>query len=313
MHARTGRRLAATLAGTALALTGALPAMAGTTPSAETAVHAEKLTLNPGNRGYQGDMTVTVTNTGTTAGDFYLRILEPIGASFRHIGPGDPCFYQGFSDNRRIIDCYPSYFQLQPGQSGQATLSFEALTTVRPYPMRADQGTIQVLASGQTEAAGRTSFGTLLRSPDGSVRHPRPYVQDAQPRASVTAGDATFTRRPDGSWWGRVPVSVRYAGDAAHDELWVNGIDLPAGVTVWSTDPESNPADWVGRVPVPGGRFMAGEQRNFDLVLRAADGTAPGDLGTATVAVGTRWSPIDEVADADPSDNTVTVRLAAAG
>ena len=106
---------------------------------------------------------------------------------------------------------------------------------------------------------------------------------------------------------------MRYAGDAAHDELWVNGIDLPAGVTVWSTDPESNPADWVGRVPVPGGRFMAGEQRNFDLVLRAADGTAPGDLGTATVAVGTRWSPIDEVADADPSDNTVTVRLAAAG
>ncbi|MFD2764291.1 hypothetical protein [Micromonospora eburnea] len=254
---------------------------------------------------------MTVTNLGSTADSFDLEILEPVAGSFRTAGPDAPCLsLDDLRDGRRTWDCSPSLY-LQPGESRQAVLSFEVLTTVRAYAMRAGSGTVTATVFYQSEPAGRDDFGTLFRSADGRLSPARPYVQDSKIRASLTAGDATLTRVADGHWFGRVPMTARYAGDAAHDKLWVEGVSLPNGVRVWATEPDSGPATTETRLYVPGQRFVPGEERDFDLLVVAPAEMPAGDLGAATFQVGAMYFPLQELTDADPSDNTATVRLTA--
>ncbi|MCI4064515.1 hypothetical protein MRQ36_18685 [Micromonospora sp. R77] len=313
MQKRIGRRLTAVLVGAGLTLAGGVasagPAAAATT-GARADVQAGRLVLEPTERGYRGALPVTVTNLGGTADSFALEILEPVAGSFRDAGPDAPCVtFDTLVDRRRTHECAPPLY-LRPGERRQAVLSFEVLTATRPYAMRAGTGTVTATVSAQEEPAGSDSFGTVLRSTAGKLRPTRPYVQDTEIRASITAHDATLTRAADGRWVGRVPITVRWAGDAAHDRLWVDGLKLP-GVRVWATEPDSGPASTETRLYVPGKRFMPGEERSFDLVVVADAGTPAGERGLATFQVGAMFFPLEELTDADPLDNTATVMVTA--
>ncbi|GGM21144.1 hypothetical protein GCM10011608_02220 [Micromonospora sonchi] len=303
---------ALTLAGAAAAAAPAAAAPAAAALEARASVQAGRLILDPTDRGYRGTLPVTVTNRGRASTSFSLKILEPVAGSFRDAGPDAPCLpYDELTDGRRTFDCSPSLY-LRSGETKQAFLTFEVLTTVRSYPMRAGQGTIEATVAGQQSPAGTATFGTLFRSSKGKLRPARPYVQDAQAKASISAGDATMTRAETGRWFARVPVTVRWSGDAAHDNLWVGGVTLPNGVQLWTTEPDSGPADWLEHLAVPGKRFMPGEERSFTLVVSApADRSAADVGGPATLEVGATFWPTYVLPEATPADNTVVIHLTA--
>lgn len=314
MHVRTVRRVATSVATGALALLGTAPAAlaADRVDHATATVTVDRLVLAPTARGYRSDLPFRVTNTSADPQAFHLHILEPVAGSFRDLGPDSACLAENdLVDGRRVWDCTVPGLYLQPGAGIDLAASFEVLTAVRPYAMRTDSGRIEAVAANQARAAGAANVATVFRAADGSLQRPQWYTPDTQARASVTASDVTLTRRTDGRWTGRATVTVRYAGDAAHDYLWVKTTGLPEGVGIFGTDPEGNPGSDT-QVDVPGGRFMAGEERTFAIIFTGDAAIPAGDLGTVPFEVGTTWWP-NVVPDADPSDNAVPVRFTAVG
>ncbi|WP_200206147.1 hypothetical protein [Micromonospora coerulea] len=313
MTTRTGRRLATVLLGPAAAVLAlAAPAAAAPAATFDADVSVGRLVLDPTERGYRGTLPVTVTNRGTTGTYFSVTIVEPVAGSIGNLSPDSACGFQGLVENRRVVNCLVPGPDLRPGERRSFSVAFQALTTPRDVAMIAQGGQVSVNpGDGSPEVADQESFAALFRSTSGSLRNPVPYVQDTQARASIsTAGAATLVRQEDGSYLGRLPVTVRWAGDAAHDLLFVDATALPAGVAIWGTDPEDLPSFFTNFV-VPGGRFMAGEQRNFDVLLRAEPGTVPGALGGATFQLSTQWDGY-VVADTDPTDNVATFTVTAA-
>ncbi|MDZ5444712.1 hypothetical protein U2F26_18510 [Micromonospora sp. 4G57] len=314
MTTRTGRRLATVLLGSATALL-AFAAPAAAAPAGgglDADVSVGRLVLDPTERGYRGDLPITVTNLGRVDTYFSVTIVEPVAGSIGNLSPDSPCGFQGLQDNRRVVNCLVPGPNLKPGERRTFSVAFQALTTPRDVAMTATGGQVSVnVGDGSPEVADGESFVARFRSTSGSLRNPVPYVQDSQARASITtAGAATLVRQEDGSYQGRLPVTVRWSGDAAHDFLYVDATSLPAGVAIWGTDPQDLPSFFTNFV-VPGGRFMAGEERSFDVLLRAEPGTTAGDLGSVTFELSTRWDSI-AVADADPADNAATFNVTAA-
>ncbi len=313
MTTGTARRLAALVLGPAaalLAFTGpAAAAPAGHGLDADVSVG--RLVLNPTERGYRGSLPITVTNRGRADTYFSVTIVEPVAGSIGNLSPDSPCGYQGLQDNRRVVNCMVPGPDLKPGERRSMTVAFEALTTPRGVAMIARGGRVEVnVGDGSAAVGDAENFAARFRSTSGSLRKPVPYVQDSQARASIgAAAGATLVRQEDGSYQGRLPVTVRWAGDAAHDRLFVEATTLPAGVQIWGTDPQDLPSFFTEFV-VPGGRFMAGEERSFDVLLRAEPGTVPGDLGAATFQLNTQWDG-NVVADADPGDNTTSFTVTA--
>ncbi|MCM0675865.1 hypothetical protein NCC78_14375 [Micromonospora phytophila] len=313
MTTRTGRRLAALLLGPAAALL-AFAAPAAAAPAGgglDADVSVGRLVLDPTERGYRGSLPITVTNRGAADTYFSVTIVEPVAGSIGHLSPDSPCGFQGLQDNRRVVNCLVPGPDLKPGERRSLSVAFQALTTPQDVAMIATGGEVSVnVGDGNPAIADRESFDARFRSTSGSLRDPVPYVQDSQARASIsTAAAATLVRQEDGSYQGRLPVTVRWAGDAAHDFLFVEATTLPAGVRIWGTDPQDLPSFFTNFV-VPGGRFMPGEERSFAVLLRAEPGTVPGDLGTAIFQLDTQWDG-NVVADADPADNTASFAVAA--
>ncbi|WP_141725435.1 hypothetical protein [Micromonospora pallida] len=198
---------------------------------------------------------------------------------------------------------------LDPGEQRSFEVDYEVLTTTRTYPMAASGGTVEVGVHGSGTGYDRAAYPARFRSTSGSLGNPVPYVQDSQAEASVTsAGAVTLIRQPDGSFTGRLPVTVRWSGDAAHDMLYVNAT-LPGGVRIWGTDPQDAPSSFTS-FEVPGGRLMQDEERTFDVILRAPATTTPGELGSATFSLTTNWNA-QPLVDADPTDNTTSFTVTA--
>ncbi|QGN46756.1 hypothetical protein ACN26Y_10885 [Micromonospora sp. WMMD558] len=314
MTTRTGHRAAIALLGAATALF-ALAAPAVAAPDRKAAsLDVGRLVLDPTDRGYRGSLPVTVTNLGTTATYYSVTFVEPVGGSFEGLTPEEACVFNGLVDNRRQINCMVPGSLLEPGERRRFTVNFHALTPTRDVAMTIKGGLISVNSGdGRDDVADRERFTTLFRSTTGSLRNPVPYVQDQQADVSITtAGAVTLTPQEDGSYLGRLPVTVTWDGDAAHEHLSVEAIGLPAGVMIWGTDPQDLPSffTWFA---VPGEQFIDGETRTFDVLLRAEPGTAPGALGTVTFDLDTMWDG-NVVPDPDPADNTAsfTVTVAAA-
>ncbi|MEW2381118.1 hypothetical protein AB0873_03325 [Micromonospora sp. NPDC047707] len=312
----TRRRLLAGLAGSALALAAvatASPAVAAPAP-ATASIEAGRLVLDPTDRGYRGSLPVTVTNLGTTATYYSVTFVEPVGGSFEGLTPEEACVFNGLVDNRRQINCMVPGSLLEPGERRTFSVNFHALTPTRDVAMITKGGRVSVNSGdGRDDVADRERFNTLFRSTTGSLRNPVPYVQDQQADVSITtAGAVTLTPQEDGSYLGRLPATVTWDGDAAHEHLSVEATGLPAGVMIWGTDPQDLPSffTWFA---VPGEQFIDGETRTFDVLLRAEPGTVPGALGTVTFDLDTMWDG-NVVPDPDPADNTAsfTVTVAAA-
>ncbi|MDW5324687.1 hypothetical protein [Plantactinospora sp. KLBMP9567] len=308
------RRLTVGALGTAMAVLAMAPAAQAAPHGGlgelgerrDTSVTVGRLVLEPTERGYRGSVPLTISYRGTETADLSLTVTEPVAGAFAAVDSDFPCFYgQRDGELRRDINCGAN--PIRAGERREYTLDFEVLTTTRAYAMSAVGGAVTVQTADSRPVTVTDSFDTLFRSTTGSLRNPRPYVQDTQTDATVTAGAATLVRQDDGSYLGRVPVTVRYDGDAPHDGLQLEAV-LPDGVQLRGISPEA-----VCLFPwceVPGGDFMPGEERSMELLVSAPAGTAPGDLGTGTVRLHTVFF-LDELSDVDPSDNAAAFSITA--
>ncbi|MCO1598202.1 hypothetical protein M8C17_23920, partial [Micromonospora sp. RHAY321] len=310
MNTRTGQR-AVVLLGSALAVLTAMPATAALASThAPASVSAGRLVLEPTDGGYRGTLPVTITNRSRAAEYYSIQVTEPVAGSFDGLQPTGACFNGGLVENRRVMVCGVDGPDLEPGERRRLGVTFEVLTAHRSYAMIAGGGRVEVVPGHTQQVADGENFSARFRGTDGSLDHPRPYVQDTVARASLTSDTAalTLTRQADGTYAGRLPVTVRYAGDAPHDYLAVRAV-LPAGVEIAGTDPQDSPSfgEWFD---VPGGRMGVGEERTFAVLFRAPADTTAGDLGTVGLTVSTRYGA-DEVAEASPADNSLQVTLSA--
>jgi len=310
------RRLASSLLGTAAALLATAPAVGAPVPGTaasplavvqqgDAVASAGPLVLEPTDRGYRGHLLVTVRNTGTSASYFNLLIREPVAGSFRGAQPTTMCQRSvEHPGHRTTNECFlPT---IQPGAELTVDVEFAVLTTPRDYAMRALGGGLAVSGSYPPSYSDFADFQATFRSTTGSVLGARLYQQDKLAESSVTvAGDLTLTRTTDGSFVGRVRATVRYGTDAAHDYLWLTTA-APGNVSLTATDPVEVPC--YTNCEVPGGKFVEGEERSFDLVFEAPSDTPVGPLGEVTADVSTYWQH-DVVNEADLSDNTVTFQV----
>ena len=214
-------------------------------------------------------------------------------------------FCAGATDRRGSVDDGTSVSDVDDEEKRRHfTIDFGVLTTTRAYAMQAAGTTVEVALGSQPDVRATAGSKTLFRSTTGTLVRPRPYVQDTQSNLTVTTGNATLTAEEDGTYAGRVPVTVHWAGDAPHDELTA-AFQIPSGFDLRGVDPsEVCAGHWCS---VPGGRFMAGETRTFDLLVTAPADTVPGTVGTGTATVSANWAA--PVSDVDPSDDTAPFTL----
>lgn len=268
----------------------------------EATVSAGDIVFEPGARGYTGSLTMSLTYQGTTSDNWMeFAATEPVPGSFIGVQGSEACGETLDAVGRRVITCGVSL--LQPGDKRSITMQFQVLTTPRAFAMKVADGSVYASRYGQ-RLSNMESFTTRFRSTTGSLRNPQTYVPDTKSNISVTSAATAMTLVPqeDGSFIGRIPVNVRWNGDAAHYGLDI-GAALPGGWFVWGTEPSAN-LPCPDSCPIPnatgGWQFMQGEASSFDLLIRAPAGTAAGSYPlTATVQAQTNDGPLTDVSPAD--------------
>ena len=142
-------------------------------------VSVGQLVLNPTERGYQGNLPITVTNRGRADTYFSVTIVEPVAGSIGNLSPDSACGFQGLQDNRRVVNCSVPGDNLKPGERRIVHCRLQALTTPRGVAMIARGGRVEVNVGDGSEAIG--GHGELRRA------LPLHLGLSAQPRA-VRAG-----------------------------------------------------------------------------------------------------------------------------
>ncbi|WP_144122206.1 hypothetical protein [Catellatospora sichuanensis] len=284
----------------------ATPAVASAAEATSASVSIGSLVLEPTDRGYAGTLATTVTNTGTEPAWLSISIVEPVANSWQKIEIDDVCFWNWNADGRRTITCGIGS-QLAPGEERRVDSTFRVLSKTRKYAMEALGGEIGVLHNDGTSGP-TTPFSALFRSTTGSVADPRPFVQDTRSNITLKVGKALKLKKDtDGRFRGRLPVTVTWRGNAPHQYVPVDLVGLPDGVWADGTDPDGGMPCFTG-CAAPGGEFMQGETRTFDLIVSAAEDAVVGDYGTITATSGVSWGPDWETTpDVDPADNTRTL------
>ena len=281
-------------------------------PAGRVSVDVGNLVLEPGQYGHTGSLQVTIRNRGRQPIGGNISLTDPTGQSFYGGTGTGVCFYTGIAEGKQTSECNLEA-PVEPGRTRVITLKFRSPAKPQTYAQIAKN-------IGTVEFAGiREDFRALFRSTSGSLRHPRTYVQDSTQALTVTAGDVTLTRQADGTFAGRVPVTVRNNGDAANRGLWT-ALATPAGIDEWADiDPSEVCAGSGDALPIPpggfgngcsvfGGQLAEGEERSFEWVLTAPAETAAGSLGTATTTVrfiGNETDPQTDGANVDTFAVTV--------
>ncbi|GAA1409130.1 hypothetical protein [Catellatospora coxensis] len=289
-------------AGAALLAATAGPAQAEE-PIYPAALTHTRLVLDPAERGYTGTMQFTVTYRGTTANpNLSVVIAEPTAHSWDSISIDTPCMFNYGEDQRRSIGCGLESFE--PGQTRTYTLTFHAYTPVQTEPMLATGGQLSIVDGIAGTVSRVRDFNATFRGANGKLKNPVPYVQDAQTDMTLTAGGSvTLVRQADGSFLGRLPMTLAWHGDAPNNEVWV-GVDVPAGWYTPDTEPSANAPCWTG-CSAPGGDWFDGEVRSFDMLIHAPEDTVVGSTGTISSTVQNGWG-FTPITDVTPADNTVT-------
>ncbi|WP_433494443.1 hypothetical protein ACQP26_28425 [Micromonospora sp. CA-248089] len=296
MRTRLAIILAAALGVVAsLALAGA-PAQAAT---GSTATVADRLVLEPTERGYRGSLEVDLTYHGAEPTFARYVVTEPIVGSYLNDAWATSCYSSGHQlpDGRIRVECEVPGGRLMPGEHRRFRVDFQVLTAVQAYAMKAGNGRLAVTVDGQTVTD--ETFRTRFRSTTGSLADPQPYVQDTQVDLSVSvAGPLTLVRHPAGGFAGTVRVTVSAHTDAPHRGVRISGHNLSADFGWPWTEECSHEC-------VPGGPIAEGEERTFDLHLDYF-GTTVGDLGEISLEVQAEW--LTPQTDANPADNVATFR-----
>jgi hypothetical protein len=285
------------------------PAQAAPDEAAASSVSVSlgRLVLEPGPRGYTGSLRVTAKYQGDEPAYLNLSITEPVDGSFVGLDPIEACVFGTNDAGRRVVECGFPGERFEPGERRQVTVDFGVLTQPQAYAMASAAGQITVRSGSEPAASDTGSFVALFRSTAGSLRHPRPYVQDTTTDLTVTAGAAALVRQDDGTFAGRATVTVRYGTDAAHYQVGLE-VTLPDGVRFDGVEP---PEACGGlSCVVPGGPLMQGEVRTFGVLLSAPAGTVAGPLGSGGLAVDAHWGSTTHP-DVDPADNTAAFAVTA--
>ncbi len=271
------------LTASATLLGGAVAAQAATTDT--VTVKANRLIFEPGKYGHTGSLRIAVRNTSSEPFSGSIAITEPVPGTTGTLEGVSGCGLNSTPDGRDISFCYFDD-AIAPGRTRVVTVAFRSPAAPQPYAQVAP-------LLGSVVVGGVTAeFPALFRSTTGSLRRPRPYMQDTTTALTVTAGDVTLARQQDGTFAGRAPVTVRNNSDAPHRELWAE-IAVPAGIDGWPGIRPSEICVNTGKLPVPpdgnglgclvyGGQLAEGEERSFEWLLTAPAGTPAGPLGTAT-------------------------------
>jgi hypothetical protein len=295
-----------TVMGRALALTAiVVPGVIGGAAVANAAppaleLHTGRLVYEQVGRGYHGVIPITITNH--TAADMPLdaEFVEPVAGSI-YQGWDGPCNFGDLVDGRRSNIC--TFPTLKAGETLQGNLTFDALISHRSYAMSGPDFTLTVEDSTTGASATATST-TRFRAANGSLAHPRRYVQDTKSKITMTSGHSvTLTEQADGSFQGTVPLTVTYKGDAPNNYLLLQG-DLPGGARLWSMDP---PGVCFEECELAGGQFGPGDTRSYTATIQVPAGTPAGKLGTGTLSVSPVWNA--PITDVTPYDNKSTLSV----
>ena len=300
---------AAALAAGTILFGGAVAAQAA--PTGAVTVEAGRLVLEPGEYGHTGSLRIAIGNPASEPFNGSVTITEPIPAATTTIDGAGGCVFTGTTpDNRTISSCVLD--TIPAGETGVVTVGFQSPAKPQPYAQVAPQ-------RGSVEVAGATAnFPALFRSTNGSLRHPRPYVQDTTGSLTVTTpGDVTLTQQPDGSFAGRVPVTVYNNGDAPHRYLNAE-VAIPAGLDKWPGVEGVEGCSGASQLPTPpGGNAMGcsvagdqlaeGQTRTFAWILTAPAGTPAGPLGTGTTLVNLSGPAVQQSDAANIDTFTITV------
>nr|WP_221381844.1 hypothetical protein [Actinoplanes polyasparticus] len=277
MRTLIGRGLtaAALLAGATLG--AAAPAQAA---EPGLTVSATRLVFEPGEHGYTGTYHVTVTNTGSAAVGAAVKIVEPVAGAFRQLRPGVACMFAEPVDGRRTLDCDLPGGSLAPGQVRKFRVDAEALTTPRDYAMQGND-TLTTVYSLSDSAQATASSPTLFRSTTGVLRNPQPYVQDRDADITATAGDVTLTPNGEGVLTGRVPVTIRWNGDAGHSGITTETV-VPAPFEARGAGPDN-----VCMYPYcdVSGPMYPGQTIGVELEVEAPADTPSGTVTTGSIRV----------------------------
>ncbi|RKR90023.1 hypothetical protein BDK92_4387 [Micromonospora pisi] len=304
MSVSTRRRVIAGMLGAAAVLGAWAPAAATAAPAQHgSSVSVGPLVLAPTDRGYHGTLPITIVNRSEANAYPVVTLTEPVGGAFTGMLPGGACFPSADVPRRTISCTLDAAFK--PGERRTVEAAFEVLTHARPYAMVATGGRVDVSVDGTTLRGG-ADVSALFRSTSGSLRSPRAYVQETVADGWVKLGAATLVQQPDGSYAGRLPVTVGYLSDAPHNTPQVE-LTVPEGVRVFGTDEGSCPFSWC---TVPGGEFMPGERRTFDVLLTAPAEIAAGPLGNGTANLHLSYGN-NEVPDRNPVNNTAPFAVTA--
>jgi hypothetical protein len=292
-------------------LGGAVAAHAA--PADGVTVKVNQLVLEPGEYGHTGKLGIVIRNNTDAPIEGAFTIAVPIASSIAGVDDA-ACGFGSPDGGRHIHYCNSLNGAVAPGKALRLTVRFRTLNKPQAYPQIAK-------TLGTVEAGGVTAdFTTRFRSTTGSLRNPKPYVPDTQSALTVTAADVTLARQADGSFVGRVPVTVRNDGDAPHYALLTELVNPES--LLW---PDIEPSDvcvGAGYLPIPpgydgvgctvaGGPLAEGEQRTFEWVLTAPAGTPAGPFGTGTTLVQLE-SFATETDNADPAANVDTFAITVA-
>ena len=297
------------LAASSIVLGGSVAAQAA--PAGEITVNVNRLIFEPGTYGHTGSIRITVRNTSSEPFEGSISITEPITATIDQVVGGSGCTL-GPDDNNLGVTVCPLDQPIAPGGRAVLTATFESPAKPQAYAQIAP-------FSGQVKIAdAEASFPAIFRSTTGSLRNPRAYVQDTAAALTVTAPDVTLTQQEDGTFAGRVPVTVVNGGDAPHYFLGAELI-TPAGIDEW---PGIEPSEACGQLSdesVPpggfgigcglteGGLLAEGETRTFEWLLTAPAGTSAGPLGTASTLVKLGYPGPEQNNNANTATFAITV------
>ncbi|GIJ73166.1 hypothetical protein [Virgisporangium ochraceum] len=295
---RVSRVIAVGGAVAALTLAGAAPAVADQ-PSLSVGTGTAVLTPAAGG-GYAGQLAVRIRATGGDVSGVSVTIVQPAGLRFagERNGQLHTCV-PAPAVAPRALECYLPV-TIAAGRHHDLSITLTSLAGPQRRSRFSEEGAVTV-GSGSATATAR--FRALLVGTGPGV-DPAPYRPATEPDLAVTAGPAAFVDNGDGTWSGRLPVTLNAATDAEHDEVGLTVTGLPAGSGV---KVEGQPigcmyGEWACRLDA----VAQGARRTSTLLVWTTEPPLTGSPLTVAVVPVRALQP---VADVNPVDNTTTTTV----
>jgi hypothetical protein len=295
---RISRALAVGGAVATLTLAGAAPAAANR-PALSVGTGTAVLTPAAGG-GYAGQLAVRVRAGDSEVAGVSVTVVQPAGLRFagERTGQLHTCV-PAPAVSPRALECYLPV-TIAAGRHHDLSVTFTSLAEPQRRSRFSEEGTVTV-GSGSATAIAR--FRALLLGTGPGV-DPAPYRPATVPDVAVTAGPAAFVADGDGTWTGRLPVTLNAATDAEHDEVGLTVTGLPAGSSV---KVDGQPigcmyGEWACRLDA----VAQGARRTSTLLVRSTEPPVAGAQLTVAVTPMRALQPVD---DGNPVDNTTTTTV----